>query len=202
MAFGFFITIFVLVSVSVMRDGVSAHKDSLENLTAHVQPHNLSSRRQGLAVTLTYRGEGDELKLISREKKEMVASIEKTLRVASILIIAVFALFLTRAKDWEAIGLGMIPYFMLTTSSYYYYILRMTGYLIHAADLSKARNVFGMVLLLSIEVFSNASEYINPGNRYFLISWMGILLSIYSISMMAFFGYEWWKARQNNEKSS
>jgi hypothetical protein len=201
MAFGFFITILVLVSASMMRDGVAAHKQSLENLAAHVQPHNLSSRRQGLAVTLTYRGEGDELKLISSEKKEIVASIEKAVRVVSILLIAVLALFLTRAKDWEAIGLGMIPYFMLTTSSYYYYILRMTGYLIHAADLSKARNVFGMVLLLSIEVFSNASEHINPGNRYFLISWMGILLSVYAIAMMGFFGYEWWKARQNDKQS-
>ncbi len=201
MAFGFFMTIIVLVGASMVRDGPAAHKQSLKNMAAHVQPHNLSSRRQGLSVTLTYRGEGDEMKLIDREKKEIVEKIETTVRVVSVLLIAVLALFLTRAKDWEAIGLGMIPYFMLTTSSYYYYVLRLTGVVIHAADLSKTRNLVGLILLFAIEVFCNASEHINPGNRYFLISWMGILLIIYALAMMGFFGYEWWKARQKDEKA-
>lgn len=202
MALGFFATIALLVSASMVRDGAWAHKQSLENMAAHVQPHNLSSRRQGLAVTLTYRGEGDDLKLIPKEKKEIVAAIETPLRVISVIIIGIFALFLTRAKDWEAIGMGMIPYFMLTTSSYYYYILRMTGVLVHAADLSKKRNVVGLILLFGIEVFSNASEHINKGNRYFLISWMGILLTIYGLTMMGFFGYEWWKGRQQDKDTA
>ncbi len=194
MAFGFFLTLIVLVGASAARDGISAHKQSLLNMAAHVQPHNLSSRRQGLSVTLTYRGETD-LHLITKEKKEMVAKIEKPVRIASIAIIIIFSLFLTRGKDWEVIGLGFIPYFMLTTSSYYYYIIRLTGVIIHAADLSKKRNVFGLAFLFLIEVFTNGIQHHYPDNRYLLISIMGVMLILYSLTMIGWFGYDWWKAR-------
>lgn len=195
MAFGFFLTVIVLVGASIARDGVSSHKQSLENMIAHVQPHNLSSRRQGLAITLTYRGE-TELKLISKEKKRQVAQIEKTVRVVSILILIVFGIFLSRGKDWEVMGLGFIPYFMLTTSSYYYYIIRLTGVVIHSADLSKNRNVVGLTLLFFIEEVTNCIQIVFPKNRYLLISSMGILLILYSLLMMGWFGSDWWRARR------
>jgi hypothetical protein len=195
MAFGFFLTIVVLVGASIARDGAKTHLQSLENMAAHVQPHNLSSRREGLAVALTYRGETN-LKLISKEKKEMVAQIETGVRVFGVLMTALLGFFLYRAKDWEAVGLGLIPYFMLTTSSYYYYILRLPAVLIHASDLSKKRNAVGLAMLFFIEVFTNASEYVKPGNRYFLICVMGLMIFVYSLTMIAWFGREWWEGHR------
>ena len=194
-ALGFFLTIFILEGASMARDGVSTSKQSLENMFAHVQPHNLSSRREGLSVTLTYRGETD-MKLISKEKKELDARIEPTVRVVSIFILIVFGLFMSRGKDWEVMGLGLIPYFMLTTSSYYYYVLRLTGVVVHAADLSKRRNAIGLAILFFIEVVTNGIEQMVPGNRYLLISMMGILLIIYGLLMIGWFGYDWWIAHK------
>jgi hypothetical protein len=191
---GFACTVLILGSMSVARDGIESHKQSMENILAHVQPHNLSSRRQGLVIPLTYRGETEQ-KLITPEKKQMVAAIEKQVRGFSIIAIIVLALFMTRLKDWEVVCLGAIPYFWLTTSSYYYYVMRLTLILFHAKDLTKTRNIVGLSLLIGIELFCNASQHINPGNRYFLICWMGIMLIAYTGSMMGFLGYEWWKGR-------
>jgi hypothetical protein len=196
MLLGFALTCTIIVGASFARDGIGATQQSIENITNHVEAHNLSSMRQGLVIALTYRGETD-LQLISPEKKEMVAQIEPWVHGFGWILTAVFGiLFLSRAKDWEVVGLGMIPYFWLTTSSYYYYSMRLTAIVIHAADLSKTRNVVGLGLLFFIELFCNACEHINKGNRYFLISWMGILLTLYSIIMVSWFAYDWWTGRK------
>jgi hypothetical protein len=136
------------------------------------------------------------MKLISQKKKQMVETMEKPLRYASVVILIIMGLFLSRTKDWEAVGFGLIPYFFLTTSSYYYYAMRLTAIVIHGANPGKPRNAVGLMMLFGIELFSHAAQYIKPGNRYFLISIMGILLLIYSLTMMFFLGYEWWTARK------
>ncbi len=196
MGAGFAGALVLLLGISIARDGAGIHQQSLKNIAAHVEPHNLSSMRQGLQVALTYRGETD-LELISDEKKAMVEELETPVRVASLVMIVVLGLLLTRARTWEAVGLGLIPYFWLTTSSYYYYSMRMTAVVIHAADLSKPRNVAGLLILFGIELFCNASEHVNPGNRYLLISIMGLSLLLYSLVMIAFFAHEWWTARRS-----
>jgi uncharacterized membrane protein len=195
MGLGFVAVVVVIISISMIRDGPQAHAQSLHNITAHVKPEHLSSRRQGLVIPLTYRGETDQ-KLISKEKKRMVGEIEDEVRVAAVALLLVLGLFLTRVKDEEAIGFAAMPYFWLTTSSYYYYSLRLTLIALHARDLSKPRNVAGLVILFGIELFSNASEHINPGNRYFLINWMGIGLILYCAVMLAMLGRQWWRERK------
>jgi hypothetical protein len=203
MAAGFFATLAVILTISFAVDGINVHRESFENMSAHVEAHNLSSMRQGLAIALTYRGETD-MKLISAEKKEMVAAMEKPLRYISIAVLIIMGLFLSRTKDWEATGYGLIPYFFLTTSSYYYYSMRLTAIVIHAQDLSKPRNVAGLVILFGIELFCHASQYIKPGNRYFLISIMGLMLLVYSLTMIIFLGYQWWsdhKQKRTEKKS-
>ena len=201
MAAGFFGIIIVLLSLSFATDGIEAHKKSLANMTAHVEPHNLSSMRQGMAIALTWRGEIDQ-KRISNEKKEMVAEMESTIRYGSIVLILILGLFMSRIKDWEAVGLGVIPYFMLTTSSYYYYSMRMTAIVIHAADLSKRRNVVGLIILFGIELFCNASEHLHRGYRYPLISIMGLMLLGYAATMYGFLGVNWWQSlkKKKDEK--
>jgi hypothetical protein len=194
MALGFFAVIAVLFTLSVSRDGIKAHVDSLADMALHVEPQHLSSMRQGLLVVATYRGETEQ-NLIGT-KRAVAVELEKPVRAVALALCLVFCLLIVRVSDWEAVGLAVMPYFWLTTSSYYYYALRMTAVIIHAADLSKPRNIFGLVMLFAIEIFSNWSEAIGMvGNRYFLISWMGIGLAVYSFGMLAFIGREWWKNR-------
>ncbi len=197
MALGFLVTVVILVGASIARDGLAAHERSLKNMIAHVEPHNLSSMRQGLVIALSYRGETDQ-KLISDEKRLFVEKAESTVRVIGLVAMLVLGLFMSRLKDWEVLGLGVIPYFWLTTSSYYYYSMRMTAIVIHAADLSKTRNVVALLILFGIELFCHASQYLNAGNRYFLISVMGILLTLYTITMMVFLGVKWFNERRGD----
>jgi hypothetical protein len=198
MAAGFFATAALLLTLSVVRDGADAHVASLRNISAHVEPHNLSSRREGLVIALVYRGE-TEMMLISDEKKKMVEEIEPAVRLCALLAMIALGLFLSRARDFEAMGYGLIPYFWLTTSSYYYYSLRLTAVVIHASDLSKRRNVLGLSLLFLIELFANASEHLKPGNRYFLIGVMGVLLALYTLMMFGSLGLEWWRSHRAGE---
>jgi hypothetical protein len=194
MAAGFALAVTLLVGASTARYGTLAHETSFENIFAHIQPHNLSSRRMGLVIAAVYEGETEQ-NLITADKKAAVERIEGKVRVFSIAMMLLLGLFLSRTKDWEAVGLGLIPYFWLTTSSYYYYALRLTGIVVHASDLAKPRNAVGLLLLFAMELFCNASEHLNPGNRYFLVSVLCVMMAIYTFSQVAFLGWEWWQAR-------
>ncbi|MFO8072146.1 MAG: hypothetical protein R6V85_09755 [Polyangia bacterium] len=195
MAGGFFLTLVLLGGAAGFSLGFDAHEQSLKNMLAHIEPHNLSSMRQGLQIALTWRGETEQ-KLISNEERELVAELETPVRIAALAMMVILGLFMSRVRDWEAVGLGVIPYFWLTTSSYYYYSMRMTAVVIHAADLSKRRNVVGLLMLFGIECFCHASQHIKKGNRYFLISVMGISLAVYSLTMVGFLAHEWWTKRR------
>jgi hypothetical protein len=195
MAGGFFLTVVLLGGAAGISLGFDAHEQSLKNMLAHIEPHNLSSMRQGLQIALTWRGETEQ-KLISDEERELVDEIETPVRIAALAMMVILGLFMSRVRDWEAVGLGLIPYFWLTTSSYYYYSMRMTAVVIHAADLSKRRNVVGLLILFGIECFCHASQHIKTGNRYFLISVMGISLAVYSLTMLGFLAHEWWTGRR------
>jgi len=195
MAMGFFLIVALLIGASIQRDGIEAHKTSFDNIFAHIKPHNLSSRRMGLVIAAAYNGETDQ-KLITDENKMEVKRIEGKVRFFSIVMMILMGVFMGRKKDWEVVGLGLIPYFWLTTSSYYYYALRVTGVVVHASDLSKPRNIIGLLMLFAMELFSNASEHLNPGNRYFLVSVLCVMLAIYSFTQVAFLGWEWIKERK------
>lgn len=194
MALGFFVVVIVLVTASIARDGVEIHKQSLENISAHIQPHNLSSRRMGLAIAAVYRGELD-LKWISDEKKELVAASESNLRVLALGMMLLLGLFMTRLKDWEAVGLGFIPYFWLTTSSYYYYVVLLSGVIIHAKSIHRAWHLFGLLMLFIVQLSMNTLEHIMPGMRYPNISIACVLIAIYSIGVLVFLANNWWKQR-------
>lgn len=194
MAFGFFAVVLTLVPISMVIDGAEAHKQSLENIAAHVQPHNLSSRRMGLSIAAVYRGEL-ELKWISDEKKEMVANMEAPLRLISFGLILLLGLFMSRLKDWEAVGLGFIPYFWLTTSSYYYYVVLLSGVIIHAKYIHKPWHLFGIIMLFIVQLSMNTLEHIMPDMRYPNISIACVLITIYTFGILMFLANKWWNER-------
>lgn len=195
MALGFVAVVGILGALCVARDGPEAFTKSFEDMRAHVEPHNLSSKREGLLVVATYRGETEQ-KLIG-SKRALAEELEKPVRAVALALTLLFCLLVLRVSDWEAVGLAVMPYFWLTTSSYYYYALRMTAIVIHASDLRKPRNVFGLAWLFALEIFSNWSQAIGMvGNEYFLISWLGIGLCVYSAAMFAFLAHDRWKKRR------
>ncbi|MBN2344117.1 MAG: hypothetical protein JXX29_03005 [Deltaproteobacteria bacterium] len=194
MAMGFFVVITILLTASISRDGIEAHRQSLENIASHVQPHNLSSRRMGMVIAAVYRGELD-LKWISDEKKAMVASIETQMRVLSLVMILLLGLFISRLKDWEAVGLGFMPFFWLTTSSYYYYVVLLSGVVIHAKAIHKKWHLFGIIMLFLVQLSMNTLEHVMPGMRYPNISIACVLLTIHSAGVLIFLGHNWWTTR-------
>ncbi|MBN2526631.1 MAG: hypothetical protein JXR76_09565 [Deltaproteobacteria bacterium] len=195
MALGFFAVTGVLVTASIAVDGTATFKQSFENMQAHVQPHNLSSRRMGMAIAAVYRGELDE-KWISDEKREAVGQLEPKLRFFSLGLMILLGLGMTRLKDWEAVGLGLIPFFWLTTSSYYYYVILVSGVIIHAKGIDKPWHLFGIIMLFVVQFSLNLLEYIMPGMRYPNISIACVLLTIYSIGILMILFHDWWKTRK------
>ena len=194
MALGFFGVAAVLLSLSLIVDGVQIHKHSFENMASHIQPHNLSSRRMGLAIAAVYRGELDE-KWITDEKRDAVSKMEPRIRIVAIGLIILLGLGMTRLKDWEAVGLGMIPFFWLTTSSYYYYIVLVSGVIIHAKAIHKPWHLFGLLALFFIQYQMNTLEYTMPGMRYPNISIACVLIAIYSFGILFYLVNRWWKER-------
>ena len=194
MAMGFFGVLAVLLTVSFAADGIDVHKQSLENMTSHVQAHNLSSRRMGLVIAAVYRGELDT-KWITDAKREQVAQLEPRLRLVAIGLIILLGLGMTRLKDWEAVGLGMIPFFWLTTSSYYYYIVLVSGVIIHAKAIHKPWHLFGILSLFFIQLQMNTLEHVMPEMRYPNISIACVLIALYSFIILTILLNRWWKER-------
>jgi len=198
MAAGFFAIVIVISALSVMRDGGATTRASIDNMSGHLEAANLSSRRMGMAIAAAYRGE-TEMLLINNAKRALVGELKPWVTSLGLMMSVLLGVFLTRRKSPEAIALGLLPFFWLTTSSYYYYVARLTGVIIHAQDLTKARNVFGLFMLFLMEFFSNATENLMPGNRYFHISNLCVLLTIYTVGILVFLGVEWWQERDKPE---
>jgi hypothetical protein len=189
MAAAFFVTVGAVQLAGFARFGVDEGMVHLENMADHNKAEQLSSRRIGLALALPYRGELLP-KYIEPERKQKVAE-QKPLRYA---IAAFFMLAmgwgLRNARDDEAFGFGFLPFFLLTTASYYYYIGRVTLAVLHASDLSKWRNRFGLSWLFLLEFFSNWAETNHPGHRVYLVGMLAWGLTIYTIVMCGWMLWE------------
>jgi len=204
-ALGWVVVVGVLELGSIARFGPSTVVTHIENMLDHNSAAQLSSRRIGLATGLPFRGPfevrnpADERRCRHIPCKNLepwrrkAISDQKPIRYGlSLLVMLVMGWGLRNARDDEAFGFGFIPIFLLTTMSYYYYIARITLAVVHAADLSKLRNQIGLVLLLSIELFSNWAESTYGGHRVFHIGYLSWALAAYTLIMM---GMMLWEAR-------
>lgn len=190
--YGFLLIVFIFICGSFFTHGLGTYKQSIKNLTAHVKPHNLSSRRMGLSIATQYRGETNQ-KFISKEKKELVESL-KPLNFGLgvlLLITLIWASIKKELKDWEMLALGPLVFFWFTTASYYYYACRLSLVILHAVNLKTFRHMLVLTLLFSLELFCYLSENLNPGNRYFLISCLSCLFLVYSICVINIIRLSW-----------
>jgi hypothetical protein len=156
-------------------DTVRVH---FENMLDHNKAEKLSSRRIGLALALPFRGETLP-KYIEPARKALIEE-QKPLRFGlSALALLGLGLGLRHKRDDEALGLGFIPFFLLTTASYYYYITRLTLVVVHSSRLDAPRHRVALLLLLAVELFANGAEVLLPGHRVFHIGGQAWLLSAY-----------------------
>ncbi len=153
-----------------------------KGMTDHMKPENLSSRREGLAIALAYRGERNEG--WSFKRIDRVGEQETPRKVVGVLMILALAWALRRADRAEAFALGFVPFFALATASYYYYVVRAPLILIHACDLRKTRNAVALAFLLGAELFCNYAQQYMGGNRIFVIGWLGWSLLLYCLGMI------------------
>jgi len=194
-AAAFIIAVGALQGGAVARFGTTEVKSHFENMMDHNDPLQLSSRRIGLGLGLTHKlADPDDLetlpKLLTKQRKQLIKD-QKTYRF---VIAGSFMLFMgwgfRRLRDDEAFGFGFLPFFLLTTASYYYYVARVTMVVVHAGDLDKTRNRIGLVMLFSMEVFSNWAARMHGSHRMFLIGNLAWMLMVYALVMCAFVMWE------------
>lgn len=160
--------------------GIQTHWNGMSE---HMEPENLSSRREGLAIALAYRGERDEgwsLRRIDR-----VEAQEGVRKVVAVGILLALGWALRRSDPAEAFALGFIPFFALATASYYYYVVRAPLILVHAGSPERPRHALALAFLLGIDAFTNFAQQYLGGNRIFVIGWLGWLLLLYCVGMIA-----------------
>lgn len=170
----------LLQGAATLELGPAAVRAHFENMLDHNRAAQLSSRRIGLALALPFRGERLP-KFIEPERKDQIEA-QKPLRygLAAAVMLAM-GLSLRRRDDDEALGLGFLPFFLLTTASYYYYISRVSLVIVHGARLGERRHQGSLLLLLATELFAHGAELLLPGHRVFHIGGQAWLLSAYTL---------------------
>ena len=187
LAGGFLLSVGALQGLAVADLGAEQVQVHFENMVDHNSSDQLSSRRVGLALALPYYPGQDVPKFIELERKETIES-QKPLRFAIAGVVMLLLGFgLRNARDEETYAVGFIPFFLLTTASYYYYVARATLVIMHAADLSKWRNRFGLAWLLGLEWFMNMAETAWPGQRVLGIGGLAWGIAIYTAALTVWF---------------
>lgn len=193
LAGGFLLGVAGIEAAAIARYGTDPIEVHLENMSDHNDSIQLSSRRIGLALALSYNGHLEPKRLVTERK--YVIEAQKPLRYGlSIAILVIMGYGMRRLRDDEAYGFGFIPFFLITTASYYYYVTRATLSVLHAAELDKLRNRVGLAMLFGMEMFSNWAETSYTGYRMFLIGYLSWFIAAYAVAMML------WTVKEAREK--
>ncbi|MBN1335929.1 MAG: hypothetical protein JXB39_08220 [Deltaproteobacteria bacterium] len=176
---GFVVWLLALEANFAIQYGWDAVVSYWTDMATHMEPANLSSRREGLAIALAYRGEFDAG--WSEARINRVAFQEPIRMVVAALLLLPLAWGLRRADRAEAYALGFIPFFALTTASYYYYVVRAPLIAVYGSDLRRGRHALALGFLLAVDLFSNFAEQHLGGNRIFVIGWLGWSLLAFCI---------------------
>ena len=180
---GFVLALVLLQGMAAATLGSDTIVEHTQNITQHVDPGELSSRRLGFAIGMVYDG-GLEPRNLPDESRERVAQ-QTPLRLA----LAVLALLSLGwgVRNWpqdRAFAVGFIPFFLLATASYYYAVARITLVLLHASRLQQGSQRVGLAALFGLETFCNWAQYTWPGHRVFLIGYLSWGLTLYTLFLL------------------
>lgn len=197
-AAAFLATIVALQGAATITYGSKTVADHAANMSHHIHPLQLSSRRMGLAVGMMY--DGAKLpKLITREQKQEVLELGPARWALCAVLLLALGWGARRLRDDEAYAAGFIPFFFLSTFSYYYAVARLTLIVWHASDLSNIRNRVGLAALLGLELFCNFAETRFPGHRLYLIGHLSWGMTAYGLLMIGWLLFEQYSSRSSNE---
>lgn len=201
LAAGAALSVGLLQGAATLAVGPAAVSAHFENMLDHNRAAQLSSRRIGLALALPFRGELLP-NFIEPERKALI-EVQKPLRygLAALAMLGV-GLGMRRRDDDEALGLGFLPFFLLTTASYYYYISRVTLVIVHGARLREPRHQVSLLLLLATELFANGAELLLPGHRVFHIGGQAWLLCAYTLWTVGALLWAAWGERRSPPEAS
>jgi hypothetical protein len=169
--------------------GTDAIKTHAGNIAEHIKPEELSSRRIGFALALTYDGRA-EPKWLPHKRKIAIKEGSTERNVVALIILGILGWALRRRRPDEAFAVGFIPFFLLTTASYYYLVCRITLIAWHASDLSKLRNRVGLAWLLGLEFVANYAETYAPGYRVMLIGHLAWGITLYVVGLTIALSWE------------
>jgi hypothetical protein len=178
LSLGTVLTVGALNAAAAAYMGPSTIVTHFENMLDHNKSEQLSSRRIGMALALPFRGELNPKFIEPARKKKVEAQKPLRFAIAGVVML-LLGWGLRRARDDEAYAYGFVPFFLLTTASYYYYVVRAPLIVLHASDLSKRRNRYGLAFLLGLEWFTNWAEVTHPGHRVYLIGTLAWGLAVY-----------------------
>lgn len=150
----------------------------LSKIESHTATENLSSRREGFSLALSYDGNFSE-NFIDREQKEII-SRQAPYRIAvGIVLFLVFTSLAARLSTDEAYALGFIPFFLFLTASHYYLVIRSLLIIVHGAGLDKFRHRVSLAYLFLVEVAAHWMMIAYPDKRVAYIGVLGWLLTGY-----------------------
>jgi hypothetical protein len=180
---GFAVWFIALEANFAVRFGTVDLVSYFSDMATHMEPENLSSRREGLAIALAYRGEVGAG--WSETRIDRVEAQEPIRLAVAVFLLLPLAWVLRRADRAEAYVLGFIPFFALTTASYYYYVVRAPLVAVYAGDPRRGRHALALAFLLGVDLFSNLAEQHLGGNRIFVVGWLGWSLLAFCIGTIA-----------------
>ena len=189
---GFLVCLLVVEGAAVLRWGTDTAETHAENISEHVRPEQLSSRRIGFALAYSYRGELEPKNLPRKRKLEIAEQADERLPIV-VLLLGALGFGVRRLRNDEAFAVGFLPFFLLATASYYYYVTRITLIIWHASDTTRWRNRVGLAALLALETFANWAETVYPSHRVYLIGRLAWGVSAYVLLMIGWLVWESWK---------
>ncbi len=201
MAGSMVLAISLLGGAALAREGTDRFSDNSEDLKKQTHTGNLSAEFCGLRTALAFenthgnwRGEMTEA---TRERIEAQTGLRFV--VAAVLLV-LFAFAAARLEDHEAVLLGLIPFFIISTASYYYYAVRIGAVVMHAHRLRKLRDILGLLILFGIEIASWTALVVDR-SPYRVVGWMGWTLAFYSVVMIALLVREQWLQHKSERLS-
>ena len=176
---GFAAAVVAFEGATLIDLGTEPFKVHAENISAHLEPEELSSRRLGFVIGLVYDGKLLP-KYLPSDRKTWIDNNQAVHLFLAAMFLAPLAWLLRNRPDDESFAYGFIPFFMLLTASYYYAVVRVLLIVVHAANMDQARHRVALAILLGLELFSNWAETAFPEHRVFLIGNLAWGLTLYS----------------------
>lgn len=180
LAAGFLITVAVVGSGALLKLGPGTFRAHAINISEHVKPEELSSKRLGYVIGMFYDGKL-EPKTLSYERKQLIKKYKPIHLIIAFGMLGIMAWFMKNRPNDEIFAYGFIPFFLLLTASYYYYSVRILLIIYHAANIDHARHRNALAILLALEAFSNWVETSFDDHRAFLIGYLAWGLTVYAI---------------------